>query len=340
MKTDGLDHSVETIKFGVLDSVEDTMKATSNMSKRNGARSLFRRHLSSEFVQALKSNPFWARVCSDRQLQPEIRNNVVTIYYCGQALVRELRIRNGRLSASVHHKFVPLQKTSPSVYLPLTWNGATGFVFEEKLQPQLLSNGSSEVLKNCKRLMKFEAGPEDVLQQNIITNARNLILDQQIEFPGMGSNKIDLCHFDPSIARVVFVEIKRKEDLRLFGPGEEPEVIGQLRSYAEIIRGQEEFIMNGLAAVIRLKRELGLDSRLTGVPDDGLCLELKPLLVIGNCTDQDVQQIRRARQQGNGSWSSLWKHLDKVACGLIACGPKGCCLSLHGGGGQRWWRED
>ena len=55
----------------------------------------FRRHLSQDFVETLQNNVFWINVCSDRQLQPEIRNNVVTIYFCGQALVRELRLRSG-----------------------------------------------------------------------------------------------------------------------------------------------------------------------------------------------------------------------------------------------------
>lgn len=298
----------------------------------------FRRRLSSQFVQTLKANAFWLRVCSDRQLQPEIRNNCLTVYFCGQALLRELRLRNDRLHASIHHKFVPLQKSQPSVYLPVAWKEGTGFRFTEELQPELPGEGDSAVLKAYKRLMKFEAGPEDLLQQQIVAKAQNLILDQQVEFPGEGHNKIDVCCFDPSIGRIVFVEIKRIDDPRLLGPGDEPEVIGQLRSYAGWIRRQRESITSAYREVVRLKRELGLGNRLKGVPEGNLCVEAKPLLVVGNCTATDVRNIHQARAKSRGDvpWSRLWRHLEQVACGIILCGTSGCQLAIRGGGGQRW----
>ena len=302
-------------------------------------RNLFRRNLSQEFVETLKHNPFWTTVCSDRQLQPEIRNNVVTIYFCGQALIRDLRLQGGNLSGSVHHKFVPLQKMNPSIYLPVTWKSPKGFAFEEQLLPQIPGEGKPEIVNAYKRLMKFEAGPEDLLQQAIICQPHNLIIDQQVEFPIEGSNKIDICYYDPSIEKIVFAEIKRKDDVRLIGPNEEPEVIAQLRAYGETIQKQQDAILAAITKVIRLKRELGLGDRLQGIPEDGLKLEPKPLLVIGNCNDQDVSQIQNTRKlpRNGGPWSPLWKHLEHVACGLIACGPKGCRMSIRGGGGQRWW---
>ena len=303
---------------------------------------LFRRHLSDQFIQALKANPFWRNICSDRELQPEIRNNVVTVYFCGQALVRELCFHKGTLRASIHHKFVPLQRRSPSIYQSIVWKSPSGFTFEEKLLPQLLEDGRPVVLRAYKRLMKFEAGPEDRLQQEIVTGPKNLIVDQQVEFPIPGSNKIDLCYYDPSLQKIVLAEIKRKDDVRLLVPTDEPEVIGQLRSYMKTIQRQQDHILTELAEVIRLKRELGLGDRLRGVPEGDLRLESKPLLVIGNCTDADVRQIQNAPKnlQDANPWSGLWKHLGKVACGLIACGPKGCRLAIRGGGGQRWWFGD
>jgi hypothetical protein len=297
----------------------------------------FRRHLSEAFVQALKDNQLWASVCSDRGLQPEIRNDRLTVYYCGQALLRELRFQDGRLTASIHHKFIPLQRSHPSIYVPVAWEDESGFSFDHMLVPQTLGLGDSSVLNAYKRLMKLEAGPEDLLQQEIVSQGENTILDQQVEFPITGYNKIDLCYFDKSTKKMVFAEIKQKDDLRLFGPGEEPEVIAQLKSYGETIHRECDRLVAEFQKVIQLKRELGLASRLEEVPEEALCLEPRPLLVIGNCTSQDVQQIGQAKKSPASSspWSRLWKQLPGVACGLIVCGPKGCRLCL-GKGGQRW----
>jgi len=186
--------------------------------------------------------------------------------------------------------------------------------------------------------MKFEAGPEDLLQQQIVAKTQNVILDQQVEFPGEGHNKIDLCCFDPSIGRIVFVEIKRIDDPRLLGPGDEPEVIGQLRSYASWIHRQQEAISSAYTEVVRLKRELGLGNRLKGVPEGHLHVEAKPLLLVGNCTATDVRNIRQARTKSKGDtpWSRLWRHIEQVACGLILCGTVGCQLSVRGKDAQRW----
>jgi hypothetical protein len=186
--------------------------------------------------------------------------------------------------------------------------------------------------------MKYEAGPEDILQQKIIAQPQNLVIDQQIEFSTANSSKIDLCYYDPSIKKIVFAEIKRKDDLRLFGPDDKPEVISQLQAYTKAIRQEEKAILKGLTTVIRLKRELGLQDRLEGIPEEGLQVEQKPLLIIGNCTDKEVRQIAHARKNRRDAspWSRLWNDLEEVACGLIICGTGGCRLSIKGRGGQRW----
>jgi hypothetical protein len=186
--------------------------------------------------------------------------------------------------------------------------------------------------------MKLEAGPEDRLQQKIIVQSGNLVIDQQIELSLVATNKIDLCYYDPSIKKIVFAEIKRKDDLRLFSPGDEPEVVSQLQGYATAIQQEEAGILAGLTELIRLKRALGLQDRLHGIPANELQLEHKPLLIIGNCSDEEVRQISQAKRNRNSfsPWARLWNRLEHAACGLIVCGTEGCRLSIRGGGGQRW----
>jgi len=289
-------------------------------------------------VRALRENAFWRNVCADPQLQPEIRNNLVTIYYCGLALVRELRLRQGVLKASVHHKFVPLQRTGSSRYHSLSWNEQAGLRFDDDLKPQQIAVGNAGVLKAYKRLMKYETGPEGILQQAIVTSITNRVLDQQVEFPAGGHNKIDVCHFDLSIQKIVFAEIKRIDDSRLFGPGEVPEVVAQLRDYGVWIARERETICSAYTDVIRWKRDLGLARRLRGIPDEPLDVERKPLLVIGDCSSADVRRIKNARNARDGSpWSRLWKHLESVVCGVILCGTSGCDLAVRERSQQKLW---
>jgi hypothetical protein len=41
----------------------------------------FHRGLSPKLIQALTNNQFWNRVCEDITLQPEIRDNKITVYH-------------------------------------------------------------------------------------------------------------------------------------------------------------------------------------------------------------------------------------------------------------------
>jgi len=300
----------------------------------------FRRHLQDQLLQTLVGNPAWAAICSDRQLHPEVRAGRLTVYYMGQALLREVRLdKNGSLVASVHHKFVPLQRSTPDFYLGLRWDDSTGLAFDSGLSPQPPGTLEPDVLKAYKRMMKYEAGPEDILQQHIASDPRNCVLDQQTEFPARTHNKIDLAYFDPSIGKVCFAEIKRFDDARLFAPAGEPEVIRQLRAYGIWLREQSDTISTEYRRVVAAKRALGLGGRIKEAPDGELSVLTKPVLVIGNCTDADVRQIRQARSRpaDGDTWSLLWRHLETVAAGLIISGGVGCDLAIRGGGPQKFW---
>ncbi len=53
------------------------------------------RDLSDDLINALL--PLVREIASDRELQPEIRDHSLTIYYRGAALIRELKIENENL---------------------------------------------------------------------------------------------------------------------------------------------------------------------------------------------------------------------------------------------------
>jgi len=68
---------------------------------------MIRRSLSRQSVTTLKASPIWRNLCADVELQPEIRDDSVTVYYRGGAFLRNLKAVDGRLFAEVHRKYVP-----------------------------------------------------------------------------------------------------------------------------------------------------------------------------------------------------------------------------------------
>ena len=163
-------------------------------------------------------------------------------------------------------------------------------------------------------------------------------MDQQVAFPCGGRNKIDICYYDPSAERLVFAVVRRIDDPRLLVPKEQPELVDELKACSAWIERERDAIVSACTEVIRLKRQLGLGDRLQGVPQNGLSVETKPVLVIGYCTPQEVREMRSISkgEHTNTRWSGLWKHLADVCCGVILCGADGCRLDIRRNDRRRW----
>jgi hypothetical protein len=96
---------------------------------------MLRRQLSDEMIEVL--TPLLTQVVDDWELQVEIRDEAVTIYYRGAALLRDLKLEGGKLIGSVHYRYVPLQRLEGSDYLRVS-SDADGFAFESTPQPLAL----------------------------------------------------------------------------------------------------------------------------------------------------------------------------------------------------------
>jgi len=287
---------------------------------------MFRRSLSDNLIDALTNSPFWMGVIADRQLSPEIRDGHVTVYYRGGALIQRLRLEGEKLVADVHPKYIPVRASKPSVRL--TWS-ESGFAFNGDVEALPLGLATSGVLASYKEQMAktLVDFPEAAIVQQIIERTENTILDQEIAFQESGSSrdKIDLCHFDQTLGKLVFVEVKRREDPRLFKPDGAPEVLEQLAAYAQRLEANRTAIMDSYRIVVASKRRLGMGDRLKSVPTTGLIeLLTKPVLVIGGCSREDVKAIKERKDE----WEPLMTRLPTLASGLILCGESGCRLAL------------
>lgn len=231
------------------------------------------RSLPDNFFNNLNFQKFITNVADDPELFPEIRDGSVTIYFRGDALIREMQVRNGQIVGQVHFKYIPVVSPDNSNYLTLQL-GENGLSFLQSVTPRLIGFGDSEALSEYKRVMEsVGTGAESLIVHKIVCNPDNNILDQETKFQSPGESKgdkIDICHFDTHLNCLAFVEVKGIHDPRLVPKANDwPEVVDQLIRYGRRIQDQREVILDDYQRVAALKRRLGLSSRLTGVPSDG-----------------------------------------------------------------------
>ena len=285
---------------------------------------MIRRRAPKELIDALKGSAFWENIVDDRQLQPEIRDNKITVYYMAAAMLHEIQYVKGQLRAGVARAYVPLCRDSSRVGLCLSEKGEIGF--QTKLAALPLGDASNEVRKYYKECIKQVQGKssEGALVQKICELRGNTIVDQEISFSDrsgdaneLSTDKIDICCFEPYLRKLLYVEVKRIGDARLYGSGrEDAEVISQLRRYGERVRKHKNGILEACRKVLGIKRQLGLGDRFLGLPkDENLDLVDKPALLVGHCSTDEVEAILN---DGLPGFPRL-KQLKEVASALFLC---------------------
>ena len=296
------------------------------------------RSLSDDYIQALVATRFWQGICGDEDLFPEIRADAVTVYYRGAALIRNLRLDNGKFTGTTHPKYVPLSSGAKN-RVEFASDGG-GLYFATPVEACPLGDANADILQAYKGRMSRFGGPESKVIHATCLCPGNVIVDQEIAFQTSLSDsrdKIDLLSFDPMSSTYSFVEVKGITDSRLReGTDGLREVVQQLSFYGERIQSQAESIRTAIDRIVTLKSHLGLGSRIAscqGVAVNQLLA--KPILMIGGCNRQEVQDILSQ----NGHWASLLDCLKDVAAGLIVCGNDGARLDLSEGRGRHWFDQ-
>lgn len=297
---------------------------------------MFRRQLSDNLVNALNLAPFWTQIIADGELHPEIRDNKVTVYYSGCAIMRELNLKHEQLTCTVNLRHVPFT-TNGQVRLASTMD--RGLQFDVTPQAMPLGFGTSNVISAYKVAAKVT--PEKRMLGAVLKHPSNegVFVDQEIAFSGNERNddRIDLCYFDCGLEKLAFVEIKRVDDKRLQTcGGSPPEVLTQLQNYSTRFVTEGPEILQAYRHTIDLKRRLGLFARVSKIPDQSPRELLKrPILAIGGCSDQTVRDILNAE----GSWKPLVEGLPAVAAGLHLFGGDGFKLGLNPSRQTKVWGE-
>lgn len=294
---------------------------------------MLRRNLPDEWITWGESPPeCWSSIINDPELHPEIRDNTVTVYYRGAALIRNLILSGETLSGDVHFKYVPVSTSNGSEYLNFSGN-TQGLQFENDLEPRHLGNCGQVVLNEFKRKMRsvVRHGESQVLH-HVASHPANVIIDQEILLQTTGSSpseKLNLCHYDTQHQSAVFMKISIIHDPRLKADADQvPEIIQQLKRFREQIEKHHHALIETSQKTVAIKRQIGLSERFEAIPPSGPSrLMKKVLLVIGGCSQQDIESVLN----GEGDWSIFRNAVKKEAAGLILCGMTGCLLVLETG---------
>lgn len=258
---------------------------------------MLRRNLPNEWTTWGNDPPeFWSSIINDPELHPEVRDNTVTVYYRGAALIRNLSLSDETLTGDVHFKYVPVSTSNGSEYLKFSGN-AQGLQFENSLEPQHLGDCGQDVLNEYKRKMRsvVHYGESQVLH-HITSHPANVIIDQEIPLQTTGipsSEKLNLCHYDTHHKCNVFVKVSMIHDPRLKAdPNHIPEIIQQIKRFSGQIEKHHHAMIETAQTTIVIKRQIGLSERVEAIPLSGPSqLMKKVLLVIGGCSQQDIESV-------------------------------------------------
>ena len=131
---------------------------------------MIRRQLSDVLVDKLVKSSFWRNVIADTELHPEIRDDKVTVYYSGCAIMRELNSQRGLLNCSVSLQHIPFA-TDDSRDAKLVCTNECGLEFGAKPEAIPFGIGDMRVIAAYKAAVRVR--PEQRLLGAVLNHQNN-----------------------------------------------------------------------------------------------------------------------------------------------------------------------
>lgn len=221
----------------------------------------------------------------DNRLVIEVRkNNYIDVYYNGGALIKKLKYSpmKCRLIGEIHFKYIPVD--SKKDYISYNIEEESIEVDKQNISIMSIDNfnkGSLSIIK--KRIERFyPSKSEKGIQYRFIINDPYYI-DSEFEY--RYNNKIiriDLVRIDVTNKSIVFVEVKTKDDDRLFND----EIIEQLKKYHMFIKDNKEDLLEYYTRIFNIKKRLNILPK--GLENIDTLSDFKvvdkPLLLLGDCS--------------------------------------------------------
>lgn len=258
----------------------------------------------------LTNNPpsWWTDITSDPELYIDIRkDNYIDVYYNGGAIITRLDFDGKNFSGKTHYKYLLPAKAE---YIQYDFRGPGVNIVRPNIGLLPLANFDLKTLKRIKDNIKhhYPVSSEKGIQAKFIQNAGQF-LDSEFAYAIDGKKlRIDLVWLDLVHEKIILTELKTIGDRRLFTN----EIYDQLGLYHAFASTFASDILKYYQELFIIKKQLNiLPIKLSALTSlSSFSLELKPLLLLGDCEQQWIK---------NNS-ESLKARIDKVSVGCYYFG--------------------
>ena len=207
---------------------------------------------SAKIFEELESGryPWWDTLKNERQFYCEVRkDNQVNVYFEGGSVARlHYCSRHKVLQAFTHRKYLGLDEGQP-MYVECA----------SLLSPEV-NNIVSRIKKNYSRKKGDgkESWSEKYIQSQLIIKNRDRIIDSEFAYKADGFDiRVDLVELVKGELR--FIELKRiGDDRMLLSTDENPEIIGQMKSYEAFLKQYGKEILQYYVKLYDIKKALGI----------------------------------------------------------------------------------
>lgn len=226
---------------------------------------------------------WWSKLRSDPEIYIEIRKkNIIDAYYRGARIV-EIKWDKKRkeIVGTCHSKYLYGPSTPPATpdYVECLDDLAANL--EEIKNNSIISYSKKD---------NDESISEKRIQGELIVTNRNRYIDSEFahryEEGQRKTIRIDLVTYENG--RIVFEELKRISDSRLLTKDENPEILCQMKEYADFISANQEELKAYYKTLLNIKSILGLPVPESWNNEVELQIDIIPRLIIKNTYSREV----------------------------------------------------
>lgn len=204
------------------------------------------------FDELKNNNPFWWQYCkNEKAFYIEVRkDNNINVYFEGGSIIKvHYCSKHKELQTFTHYKYLGLaDKSRTYVNCASTIDKQIDTIINGIRQYYSQKNGSDK-----------SSWSEKYIQGQLIINNRDTHLDSEFAYTDESGNNVRIDLVKCVNGTVVFVELKRLDDGRMLKKTDDsPEIVFQMKSYADFITKYKEQILTYYQKVYDIKKELGL----------------------------------------------------------------------------------
>jgi hypothetical protein len=200
----------------------------------------------------------------------------------------------GRFNASINLAYIPLENEQNYISYQFE-NGEISF---DEINAIDLGNFESNSLLKIKREIRkyFPNDSEKGLQAKYVVHSmreqrsNGFFIDSEFAYE---KSRIDLVWIDLDNKDIAFVELKTKNDPRLYPErNQDQETINeQLEKYHMLIKENSESLVVYFNEIYQIKKDLGLLPKFANEDSiDAFRLIEKPILLVGDCSNEWIKQ--------------------------------------------------